>query len=198
MKSVIKFNELTVSELKNIAKKEKIKGYSKLNKNELIKLLKKYKNKKGGDDPITDMVGSVIAGTVEGVGSAIGSAVGATGQYLTQYNVDQCKCMWPSYPRNSTGKNISLQECQTLLPDVLKPNGKPRMKGSYTCANPGCGKQRLCIATMCRCKIPKAGTNSVDECKKKSTYTCQNPECYLERPCSGMLSGNAWAATFSL
>ena len=49
----MKYDKLTVAELKQLAKNKQIKGYSKLNKDDLIALLKKHKNKKvyvkGGD-----------------------------------------------------------------------------------------------------------------------------------------------------
>jgi hypothetical protein len=44
----LNLSELTVLELKNMCKKKKIKGYSSLVKNDLIKLLKKH-IKKGGE-----------------------------------------------------------------------------------------------------------------------------------------------------
>jgi len=42
-------NSATLYELKNFAKKNSIKGYSKLNKSDLIKLIKKH-NKRGGSN----------------------------------------------------------------------------------------------------------------------------------------------------
>jgi hypothetical protein len=46
------YSELTLVELKNIARKNSIKGFSKLKKADLIKLIKKFKkiNLKGGDE----------------------------------------------------------------------------------------------------------------------------------------------------
>ena len=44
----MKFQNKLLSELKEIAKKKKIKGYSKLNKKELIQELEKIKQKGGG------------------------------------------------------------------------------------------------------------------------------------------------------
>lgn len=46
------YSQLTLIELKDIARKHSIKGFSKLKKEDLIKLIKKFKkiNLKGGDE----------------------------------------------------------------------------------------------------------------------------------------------------
>ncbi len=223
MKTIIKFNELTVTELKKIAKKEKIKGYSKLNKAELIKLLKKYKNKKGGDGVedrelffcecasptwpknmsgiclhdakyyICGACGRRASCGLKGAFGTIGVGLSGIRSLGNVRNIGQCKCINPSTPDNSN------TQCKEVI-GVLDKNGNPVMGSN--------GKQvtRYKGTYICGyCKKPRTCVKTMCHClfpgwPDNSDTQCREKttytctKCAKERPCAALTSANAYSA----
>ena len=99
----MKYTDLTVIQLKNIAKEYNIKGYSRLNKKNLINLIKnhiKYKKIKGGSNKCE----CIFPTKPSNVNNAC-----IKNKYNSDYTCDYCKlprkceceCEFPGWPANS-------------------------------------------------------------------------------------------------